>query len=58
MYLFSQIFASVFVILGILFMAMMLIGENKGKERFTMFLMLISGVIAFGFIWDWWYFWK
>ncbi len=53
MYLVSQLFASVFVIIGILFMAMMLIGEAKGRERFTMFLMLFSGIIAFGFVWGW-----
>lgn len=54
MYLVSQLFASVFVIIGILSMAMMLIGESKGRERLTMTFMLFSGVIAFGFVWGWW----
>ena len=54
MYLVSQLFASVFVLVGIIFMAMMLIGESKGRERFTMFLMLFSGIITFGFVWNFW----
>ena len=54
MYLVSQLFASVFVLIGILFMAMMLIGESKGREKFTMSLMLFSGIVTFGFVWGWW----
>ena len=54
MYLVAQLFASVFVIIGIIFMAMMLIGEAGGREKFTISLMLFSGIIAFGFVWGWW----
>lgn len=53
LYIGAQLFASVSVLLAFVFVASMLLGGEKGKERATMITMMLSAAVAFGFIWGW-----
>ena len=54
LYILGQLFASISVLIGIGFMCIMLLGNEAVREKSLLGFVLVSAIVAFGFIWNWW----
>ena len=54
LYILGQLVASVSVLVGIVFVGIMMFGNEGVKEKSLLGFVLLSGVVAFGFVWSWW----
>jgi hypothetical protein len=54
LYILGQLIASVSILAGIVFMAIMMLGNEGVKEKSLLGFVLLSGIVAFGFVWNWW----